>query len=122
MINVVDLQGYSYEDRQGLLPSLTSAFTDCGGWVLERRTVSANSMEFNFEIQLSSVVELYSSLVSTGVELTRVAHATLADLCTCRHHLGRTPQASQVISLRLMLSFLEDVTLHSLLMTGAGLA
>ena len=120
MTNTVDLQGYSYEDRQGLLPTLTSAFTDCGGWILDRKTVSANTMEFNFEIQLSSVVELYSSLLSTGVELTRVAHATLTDLCTCRHHLERTAQTSQVLSLRLNLSFLEDLTLHSLLMTGAS--
>jgi hypothetical protein len=122
MINVVDLQGYSYEDRQGLLPTLTSAFTECGGWVLERKTISANSMEFNFEIQLSSVVELYGSLVSTGVELTTSAHAALTELCTCRHHLDRTAQTNQVLSLRLMLSFLEDVTLHSLLMTGTGAA
>ena len=122
MTNTVDLQGYSYEDRQGLLPTLTSAFTDCGGWILDRKTVSANTMEFNFEIQLSGVVELYSSLVSTGVELTTLAHATLADLCTCRHHLERTAQTNQVLSLRLNLSFLEDLTLHSLLMTGTGIA
>jgi hypothetical protein len=122
MINTVDLQGYSYEDRQGLLPSLTSAFTDCGGWILDRKTVSANTMEFNFEIQLSSVVELYSGLLSTGVELTTLAHATLTDLCTCRHHLERTSQTSQVLSLRLLLSFLEDVTLQSLLLTATGAA
>ena len=118
MIHTVDLQGYSYEDRQGLLPSLTSAFTDCGGWVLERKTLSANSMEIAFQIQLSGIVELYSSLLSTGVELSTLAHSVLADLCTCRLHLERTSQTHQVLSLRLMLNFLEDVTLQSLLNTG----
>jgi hypothetical protein len=117
-----ELQGFSYQDRQGLLPVLTSAFTQCGGWVLERRTTSASSMEFRLEIQLQAIVELYSSLVESGVELTRGAHDTLTGLCTARHHIALSHPASQVVSILLELSFLEDVTLHSLLMTGGGLA
>lgn len=121
-MNTHDLQGYSYEDRQGMLPSLTSAVADCGGWVIERKTTSANSMEFRFEIQLDSIVELYAQLVGTGVELTRTAHDTLTALCTSRHHVARSATLYEVLSLRLELSFLEDVTLHSLLMTGCGVA
>jgi hypothetical protein len=121
-MHTLDLQGYSYQERQGLLPNLTSAFTLCGGWVLERKTLSATSMEFRLEIQLRAIVELYSQLVATGVELTRTAHQTLTDLCACRHHLALSAEPNQVLSIRLELSFLEDVTLHSLLMTGSGLA
>jgi hypothetical protein len=117
-----DLQGYSYEDRQGVLPTLTSAFTQCGGWVLERKTTSPTTMEFRIEIQLRGIVELYSSLVATGVELTRATHTTLTALCTSRHHLATSHDPTKVVSIRLELSFLEDVTLHSLLMTGAPLA
>jgi hypothetical protein len=117
-----ELQGYSYDDRQGLLPTLTSAFTQCGGWVLERKTISATTMEFRIEIQLESIVELYSSLMATGLELTRGTHATLTALCTSRKHVAVPWQPSRVLSFRLELSFLEDVTLHSLLMTGSGLA
>ena len=117
-----DLQGYSYQDRQGLLPNLTSAFSQSGGWVLERKTISATSMEFRIEIQLHGIVELYSSLVGTGLELTRATHATLTALCNSRKHLARSHQPGQLVSIRLGLSFLEDVTLHSLLMTGSGLA
>jgi hypothetical protein len=61
-------------------------------------------------------------LVGTGLELTRSTHNTLTDLCTCRRHLALAAEPNQVLSLRLELSFLEDVTLHSLLMTGSGLA
>jgi hypothetical protein len=125
----LDLHGYSYIDRQGLLPNLTTAFTQCGGWVLERKTTSATTIEFRIEIQLRSIVELYSSLIAAGVELTRNTHALLTDLCTCRHNLSRNHapatrnyQPSQILTLRLELSFLEDVTLHSLLMTGSSLA
>lgn len=127
-MQTIDLQGYSYQDRSGLLPALTLAFTHSGGWVLERRTTSPTTMEFKLEIQLRGIVELYSALIGSGVELTRTTHAMLTDLCTCRHHNAHAPQASrsthsgQVVSLRLELSFLEDVTLHSLLMTGSGLA
>ncbi len=117
-----NLQGYSYQERQGLLPNLTSAFSLCGGWVLERKTTSASTMEFRIEIQLRSIVDLYASLIAQGVELTRSAHATLTDLCTCRHYLGRGRQSGQVVCIRLELSFLEDVTLQSLLMTGSALA
>jgi hypothetical protein len=121
-MNTLELQCFSYQERQGLLPALTSAFTLCGGWVLERKTLSATAMEFRLEIQLRSILELYSSLVSSGVELTRDTHSTLTDLCTCRRHLPRTAQANQILSIRLEISFLEDVTLHSLLSTGSGLA
>jgi hypothetical protein len=117
-----DLQGYSYEDRQGLLPNLTSAFTQCGGWVLERKTTSATTMEFRLEIQLHGILDLYSSLMASGVELTRATHGTLTGLCTSRKHISKSHRATQVVSIRLELSFLEDVTLHSLLMTGAGSA
>ena len=121
-MTTLDLQGYSYEERQGLLPVLTTAFTQSGGWVLDRKTLSASAIEFQIEIQLRAIVELYASLVATGVELTRSTHATLTDLCTCRHHQALTAQPNQIISLRLELNFLEDVTLHSLLMTGSSVA
>jgi hypothetical protein len=125
--DTLDLRGYSYLDRQGLLPTLVTAFTQCGGWVLERKTTSATTIEFRLEIQLRSIVELYSSLVAAGVELTRNTHALLTDLCTCRHNLSRDSgirnhHPGQILTIRLELSFLEDVTLHSLLMTGSSLA
>ncbi len=122
----LELQGFSYLDRHGLLPGLTDAFSQCGGWILERKVVSATTIEFRIEIQLRSIVELYSAFAAAGIELTRDTHATLTDLCTCRLHLARTslrsPQAGQILTVRLVLKFLEDLTLQSLLTTGCGLA
>lgn len=117
-----ELQGYSYQDRQGLLTTLTSAFTQSGGWVLERKTLSATTMEFRIEIQIQGIVELYASLVASGLELTRGAHDILTALCTSRKHIAASSKPGRLLSIRLELSFLEDVTLHSLLMTGSGLA
>ena len=42
----LDIQGFSYEERHGFLPTLTSAFADCGGWILDRKTLSPSTMEF----------------------------------------------------------------------------
>lgn len=122
-MNTLDLQGYSYQDRLGLLPELTTALNHSGSWVLERRTLSPTTMEFKLEVQLRGIVELYGALIGTGVELTRTTHGVLTDLCTCRKHRNRaSADPVQVVSLRLELSFLEDVTLHSLLMTGSAAA
>lgn len=117
-----ELRGYSFQDRQAILPSLNSAFSLCGGWVLERKATSANTMEFRFEIQLQSIMELYSSLVAAGLELTRDTHDTLTALCISRKHIAFSSRQRSLLSIRLELNFLEDVTLHSLLMTGCGLA
>ncbi len=118
----LELHGYYFGDRPTLLPQLTSALTHCGGWVLERRTLSSTMMDFRFELQLSEVVELYGALAGLGLELTRDAHTLLTDLCTCRKHSGRGANGMQVLTLRLEVQFMGDVTLHSILMTGSGLA
>ena len=114
----IDIQSFSYEERTAVLPLLTNSFADCGGWVLDRKTLSPTSIEFRLEIQLRSVLDLYVAILAAGIELTRGSHLSLTDLCTCRKHL-RTSDLGQVIALRIEISFLEDVTLHSLLATLA---
>lgn len=118
----VDIQSFSYEERQGILSSLTSAFADCGGWIIDRRTISASTVEFRIEVQLRAVLDLYAALVSSGLELTRAGHLALAELCTCRKNLSVAADLGQIVAIRLEISFLENVTLHSLLMTGSNCA
>jgi len=117
----LDLQGYSYCDRYSVLLTLTNSLTDSGAWITERNTVSPAITELRLEIQLRSVIELYIALMETGLELTRAAHDALTDLWTCHNNLDAS-SGSNVINVRLEVNFLEDVTLHSLLMTGAGIA
>jgi hypothetical protein len=118
----LDIQGFTYEERYGLLPLLTAAFSNCGGWMLERKTLSPTHMEFRVEVQLRAVLDLYASIIATGVELTRAGHEALTEQCTRRNHLRMTAELGQVVSIRLEISFLDDVTLHSLLASGSGLA
>ena len=109
----LDIQGFSYEERHGLLPILTSAFADCGGWILDHKTLSSSTMEYRLEIQLRSAVDLYSSILASGLELTRAGHLGLTHLCTCRKNLAATSGFGQVVTIRLEISFIEDATLHS---------
>ncbi|WP_433968269.1 hypothetical protein [Tunturiibacter gelidiferens] len=116
----LDIQGFSYEERQGLLPSLTSAFADCGGWILNRKTLSPTTMEFRVEIQLRAVIDLYASIISSGLELTRAGHLGFTHLCTCRKNLTTPADLGQIITIRLEISFLEDATLQSLFLSAGS--
>ena len=118
----LDIQSFTYEQRDRLLPSLTAAFGVCGGWVLERNTLSPTNMEFRLEIQLRAVLDLYAALVATGVELTRSGHEGLTGLCTRRKHLGIVVDLGQIVAIRLEISFLDEISLHSLLGSGCRVA
>ncbi len=118
----LDIQGFSYEERRGLLPALASGFADCGGWVLECKPLSPTAMEFRIEIQLRAALDLYASIVSSGLELTRSGHLGLTELCTCRKNLASAADLGQVVAIRLEISFLEDLTLHSLLLLSPAAA
>jgi hypothetical protein len=117
----LDLQSYSYSDRYNVLQTLTNSLTNSGAWITDRNTVSSSITELRLEIQLCSVVELYIALMESGLELTRAAHDALTDLWTCHNNLDIS-SGSNVINVRLEVNFLEDITLHSLLTTGAGTA
>jgi hypothetical protein len=114
----LDIQGFSYDERSGVLPELLTSLADCGGWVLDRRTLSSKTMELRVEVQLRSILDLYGSIVSTGLELTRSSHMALTDLCTCRSNLTNALDLGGVVTVRMEISFLEEMTLHSLLETG----
>ena len=118
----LDIQAFTYEDRHDVLPALTAALSNCGGWIVDRRTLSSTQIELRIEIQLRAALDLYAALVAHGVEFTRTGHESFTDLCVRRKHIRHIAELGQVIALRLDLSFLDDVTLHSLLFSGAGVA
>ncbi len=116
----IELQAFTYEERHGLVPALTSTVSLCGAWILDRKPLSATALEIRLEIQLRFVLEFYAALVAAGVELTRDSHQQLSDLCTCRKHL--TADLAQILTIRMELAFLEDLTLHSILMASSAAA
>jgi hypothetical protein len=118
----LDIQAFTYEQRHSLIADLTAAFANCGGWVVERKTLSPSNLEFRVEIQLRGVLDLYGAIVGTGVELTRTGHEALTELCLRRRHARMITELGQIVSLRLEITFLDDMTLHSLLASSSGLA
>ena len=114
----LDLQSFCYDDRASVLPPLLTALAECGGWVVDRRTMSASTVELRLEVQLRSIVDLYGSIIAAGLELTRSSHLSLTDMCTCRKNARTVADLGQILTLRLEVSFLEEVTLSSLLAAG----
>jgi hypothetical protein len=119
---LLDLQSFCYDDRDQVLPQLLAGFTDCGGWILDRRTLSSSIVEFRIEVQLRSIIDLYASVIASGLELTRYSHLALTDLCTCRKNAAALTDLGQLVTLRIEINFLEELTLHSLLASGNALA
>lgn len=120
-MHTVQIQGYSYAERQGLLPVLTRAVAQCGGWVLDRKMLSDSTLEIRVEVELRAALDLYAGMVAAGLELTRTGHMALTELCLCLKHVPLL-DATQLITIRVEISFLEEANLHSLLMTGAAVA
>ncbi len=107
------LQCLTYDERLNVLPALTDAIDRAGGWLLDRRTVAAHALELKIELQVRALVEIYAALVSSGVELTREAHLLLAERCTCRQHQPSRERMASIMSIRLEIAFLVDMTLET---------
>jgi len=118
----LNIEGFSYAERDGLLFHLATTIHECGGWVFHRKPLSPTTMEVHLEIQPRSAIDLYAALVASGLELTRNSHLALTALCTCRRHSAGSTEMGRIVSICLEICFLEDMTLQSLLMTGSALA
>jgi hypothetical protein len=116
----LEIQGFSYDDRSGVLPEVLAKLADSGGWVVDRRTTSASTIKLSVEAQLRSIVELYGALIAAGLELTKSSHLLLTDLCTCRRNAADAVDLGKIVTMQLEISFLEDITLHSLLVSGVS--
>ena len=110
----LEIQGYSYAERSGLLFSLTTELEQCGGWLLEHRLLSPTTIELRLEIELRSIVDLYAALIAAGLEFTRSGHLALTAACTCRRNQSAFVELRRIIVICLEIDFLEDTTLRAL--------
>ena len=106
----LDIETFSYEERRIIFTALSDALDQCGAWLLHRRPLSFTHMEFYFELPLHAVVELYAALVATGLELTRASHEDLTTFCTLRQHRERPSRLPGIVTVRLQVAFLEELT------------
>ncbi len=105
---LIHLRARSFEDCEEIVPILLNSMASCGCWLLERRDVPPNAIQFHFEVLLRSVFELYSGLLSCGVELSRDSHARMKSLCTVRDHNPHRAKRRRILTIRLELIFVEE--------------
>jgi hypothetical protein len=122
-IPLIELRGHTYEAHREIVPVLLDTMAGCGCWLLEQRVVSPNATELSFELQLRSVFELYSGLLSSGVELSRDSHIRMKSLCTVRDHNPHHAKRRRILTVRLELIFMEDNdSASNLARTAMGIA
>ncbi|WP_158789637.1 hypothetical protein [Granulicella sp. L46] len=107
-IPLILLRGRSFEDHQEFVPILLETMASCGCWLLQRRELPPNATELSFELLLRSVFELYSGLLSCGVELSRDSHTRMKSLCTVRDHNPHRARRRRVLTVRLELIFVDE--------------
>jgi hypothetical protein len=106
---VIELRGRSFEDHQEFVPVLLNTMASCGCWLLERRERPPNATDLSFELQLRSVFELYSGLLSCGVDLSRDSHTRMKSLCTVRDHNPHRARRRRILTVRLELIFMDEL-------------
>ncbi len=79
----MQMQGFSWEDPDRLVQTLTGAILGCGGWVLSRGASDTGAVNLLFEFERRICIDIYSVLVATGVDLTQNGHLRLTELCQC---------------------------------------
>ncbi len=122
-IPVIELRGRSFADSQEIVPVLLDTMASCGCWLLQRREIPPNATELSFELQLRSVFEFYSGLLSCGVDLSRDSHTRMKSLCTVRDHNPHRAKRRRILTVRLKLLFLDELdATPELARTAMGLA
>ena len=108
-MGVTDIEAHSYGEREDVLPRLSAAISENGGWLQHRRSVSESILELLLEVHLRSVPDFYAGILSIGIELTVASQVALTNLCTCQHYAHLRPIGS-LVEIRLTLIFLEDLS------------
>ena len=108
---VIEVHSVSLEERSALLQRLYRVLAGCGCWTVGYQRSGARAVEYSFEVELATMVELYCGLAQTGLEMTEGSHRALTELCVLQSHermlhrmKGLTPR---VVSVRLRMSFVD---------------
>lgn len=108
----MQMQGFSWEDPDRLVQTLTGAILGCGGWVLSRGASDGGSVNLLFEFERRICIDIYSVLVAAGVDLTQNGHLRLTELCQCTA-LNPREYGSEIASVDLEVQTMQfDAMMH----------
>jgi hypothetical protein len=85
--DVLYLTALLSEDQSMVVPRLSGIIPDCGAWIRSRSYVQPGTARFVFEFPRDICIEIYSALVSVGLQLTPSSHLSLTELCRCTPHV-----------------------------------
>jgi hypothetical protein len=77
----IPMRGISTAEPGRLMKALTGAILGCGGWVLNRGRSDSGALNFLFEFERGTCLDIYSMVIAAGVELSRNAHLRFTELC-----------------------------------------
>jgi hypothetical protein len=104
----LELRSFSYDERRTVLPALLEAVTGAGGWLLDRQVLPNGRIEFWIEAPLRGVMDLYSAVVGSGLELTRAGHHDFTALCMLRKNQVHAAARARLLTIRLEVSFVDE--------------
>jgi hypothetical protein len=104
---VIEVHCFSCEKRRLVLSRLYKAFTAVGCSVVGYKRSGRRTVEYRFDVDLHTVLDLYCGLAQAGLEMTEVTHRTLTELCMLRTHERALRAGVRMVSIRLKISFLE---------------
>jgi hypothetical protein len=96
--DVLYLTALVAKDQTTVLPRLNGLIPDCGAWIRSRSYVEPGTARLVFEFPRDICVEIYSALVSVGLQLTASSHRLLTELCRCTPHVFDLPARQMLAS------------------------
>ncbi len=85
--DVLYLTALLREDQPLVVPRLSGLLPECGAWIRSRSYVEPGMARLVFEFPRDICVEVYSALVSVGLQLSSTSHMLLTELCRCTPHV-----------------------------------
>ena len=79
----MEMKAVSSEDPLRLMRKLEGGIVASGGWLLSRAETDAGKFRVVFEFERRACMDIYSSLIAAGVELSPLGHMRLTELCQC---------------------------------------
>jgi hypothetical protein len=79
----LQMRATAMDDPARLIQSLTDGILAHGGWVLSRGANDDGLINMLFEFERQHCIEIYTTLVAMGLELSQLAHMRFTELCQC---------------------------------------
>ena len=112
----LQMKAVSIEEPGRLVRMLTGAILGCGGWVLSRGANDTGTINMLFEFERHACIEIYSTLIAAGVELSQSGHLRLTELCQCTRS-NRGNCTADIASIDLEIQTLPVETLNGRALT-----